>query len=173
MDDRIEHLNEQIDLDLQARKLIGYKTKTVDDQLFQVQFATQHLVNLLRHVYRKRTMIKKKYPNEVLSLPLHELHLVSHEDSTTRPDTVEEDTREDINELFNAIFERVSPLMKDFSQIRTLSGTFVTDCERRHKHLVLEALSESENSGEKLNKESTTKLIKRTFNAKYFPECRQ
>lgn len=147
MVERIEHLKKQIELELQAKELVAYKTKTVDEQIFQVQFAMQHLVNLLRNVYRKRPMFRKEYPNEVLSLPLHKLHLVSYEDRTTPPDTVEED----INELFKAIFERVAPLMKEFLQIRTLSETFVADCERRHEHLVLGALSESENSSEKFN----------------------
>ncbi|XP_055322133.1 uncharacterized protein LOC129578075 [Sitodiplosis mosellana] len=135
---RIDHVNEQIGLDLQTRKLIGVKTKSIEGELFKVQFAMQHLVNLLRNVNGKRPMIRKEYPNEVLALPLHDLHLVSYEDKAIPPETVEEN----VDTLFKAVFNRIKPLMKEYSQIKTTSDNFLHDCEKRHEHLVLEELSE-------------------------------
>lgn len=135
---RIDHVNEQIGLDIQTRKLIGNKSKSIEDELFKVQFALQHLVNLLRNVNGKRPMIHKEYPNEVLSLPLHELHLVTYPDKTIPPETVEED----IDKLFMAVFNRLKPLMTEYSKIKIPTDDFFTDCEKRHEHLVLEELSE-------------------------------
>lgn len=135
---RIDHVNEQIDLDLKTRELIAFKSKSIDAELFKIQFAMQHLVNLLRNVNGKRPMIRKEYPNEVLSLPLHDLHLVQYADKTIPPETVDES----VDTLFKAVFNRIKPLMNEYSQIKIDSDNFSQDCEKRHEQLVLEELSE-------------------------------
>lgn len=135
---QIDHVNQQIDLDISTRKLIGGKTKSIENELFKVQFAMQHLVNLLRNVNGERPMIRKEYPNEVLGLPLHDLHLASYDDKTVPPETVEED----IDNLFKSVFRCIKPLMTEFSKIKNTPEHFSEDCEKRHEQLVLEELSD-------------------------------
>lgn len=135
---RIDQVNEQIALDISSRKLIEVKSKSIENELFKVQFAMQHLVNLLRNVNGKRPMIRKEYANEVLALPLHDLHLTSYPDKTIPPETIEED----INLQFKNIFQSIRPLMLEFYKIKDTPEQFLADCEKRHEQLVLEELSE-------------------------------
>lgn len=132
-----DDVNREIAADLENRNTIETKTASIEDELFKIQFAMQHLINLLKNVNGKRPMIRKDYPNEVLSLPLHDLHQIDYPPKTIAPETVEED----FDKLFKAIFERVTPLMGEYANV-TISDEFSRTCEKHHERLVLQELDE-------------------------------
>lgn len=132
-----EQINQHIRLDMQTREIIANKTAKIAKHMFKVRFAMQHLVTLLRNVNGNRPMIRKEYPNQVLALPLFELHLGSYTDTTMPPETIEED----IDLLFKATFDRITQLMSEYE--RSNSPHELTElCEKRNQHLVLQALSD-------------------------------
>lgn len=140
-DIEVTHQTEQIDqhirLDMQTRTVIANKADKIKSDVFKVRFAMQHLVNLLRNVNGDRPMIRKEYPNHVLSLPLFDLHLGSYDDATIPPEIVEED----VDILFNATFDRITALMAEYTK-GSLPDELSDDCAKRHQHLVLQTLFE-------------------------------
>lgn len=134
-----EQTSKQIDADAQQHRLVQAKTKRITDELFKVQFAMQHLVDLLRNVDGDRPMIRKEYPNEVLTLPLFELHTTTYEDVKKPPETIEED----IDVLFETVFDRTKLLMSQYSEIK-YSEAQLEDCQKLHQNLVLQELAEED-----------------------------
>lgn len=132
-----EQIDRYIRLDLQAREIIGDKTEKITNKAFKIRFAMQHLVNLLQNVNGDCPMIHKEYPNQILSLPLFDLHLGSYDDATVPPETLEED----IDIQFNTLNDRIELLMSEYTRA-SLSDELSDDCEVRNHNLVLQELSE-------------------------------
>lgn len=134
---QIDSVNDTIRLDVNTQKLIKTKRQLNENELFKLQFAIQHLVDLMRNVNGDRPMFRKQYPNEILSLPLFELHLGNYEDTSKPPETIEED----MDKLFNAVSKCIKLLMTEYNKVSS-TDEFWKNCEKRHQELVLRELED-------------------------------
>lgn len=130
-----DHINDQIVLGLNTMQTIQSKSEAIQNELFKIQFAMQHLVDLVRNVNGDRPMVRVPYPNDVLALPLFELHRITYPDKTEPPEILEED----ITKLFQSVVESIQPLMETFKSIQ-FDDQFTKDCEKQHEKLVLQNL---------------------------------
>lgn len=129
------NVNAQIQLQMGMEQTVALKADDINNELFKIQFAMQHFIDLLKSVNGGFPMIRKEYPNDVLKLPLFELHLGFYPDQTEPPEVIEED----IEKLFAAVTDRITPLIQEYAQVR-LTTKFTEDCNKRHQELVLQEI---------------------------------
>lgn len=135
--DHINKVNEKIGVDFETQQLIKSTRESNENELFKLQFGMQHLVDLMRMVNGERPMFRKDYPNEILSLPLFELHIGNYDDQSKPPETIEEN----MDKLIKAIFDRIKLLMDQFKNVQT-TDDFWKSCEIRHEQLILQELDD-------------------------------